>query len=188
MTARIDFGKHFHTELRPVDCAGQKLCPLDLVIINDIPRELYSDEGLENLQGYIGKYGLISYFMNQPFYYGKKDHPGWVSGDGSMISVLTRKISKARTDGRNVVTTWDFWLAPKNLTKIPFNSLVMNIFADYPWQMPDDDGPSDHHFIVEGMEQYAHIERVLNSPYESLVKAHDAAISALNHGHLPSSS
>ncbi len=57
----------------------------------------------------------------------------------------------------------------------------MNIFAELPWQMREEDGPSDYRFIVEGMEWFDRVKRIIEAPYDELVKAHNAAMQALEH-------
>lgn len=173
MNSPVNFDKHFHTSVRPLDSKNQELRPLDLVIIDKVPECHHQEEGLEFIRNYEGKYGLITYFMGQPYYYDKKDHPGWVSSDGTVVCVWSHAID----DG--VITAWDFWLPPENLTRIPYNFLIMNIFAEFPWQMRDTDGPSDHNFVVEGMEQFAQIKAIMETPYETLVDAHNAAAAVL---------
>ena len=171
-----DFDRHFHTALRPPDANGNPLKPFDLVIIGDIPTYYYDEPGCESLRHYGGKYGLVTYFSdNEPFYYGRKDHPGWVSPDGSVVSILSRRVCE------DSICSYDFWLSPTTLRKIPYNSIIMNVFTDLVWQMLDDEGPSDHHFIVRGMEQFEMIERILNTPYDDLARAHDAAMKFVHH-------
>ena len=59
----------------------------------------------------------------------------------------------------------------------------MNVFVEYPWQMehiePPEEGPSDYLFIRKGIPQYEYLKRILTTPYEDLVKAHDAAMKVL---------
>lgn len=168
-----EWDQHFHTSLRPVDSGGATLKPLDLVIIGDIPEQYWCDPGFESLRDYEGKFGLVTYHMKQPWYYGKKGVPGWVSPTGDWVNVETRKIDS------NSVVCFDFILPPSSLTRIPYNSIIMSIFADYPWRMMDDEGPSDHAFVIRGMQPFAFIERVLNTPYEDLERAHQAAVQFL---------
>jgi hypothetical protein len=170
----IDFDKHFHTSLRPTDQSGKKLQPLDLVMIGDIPAHYYDDPDFMVLKEYAGNYGILTYFLGEPFYYGRKSHPGWTDGEVESVNVLSRRVCD------DAICSMDFWIPACTLKKIPYNSLIMNVFADYPWQMLDDDGPSDHHFVVRGMEQFDHIERILSAPYGDLVNAHEAAMKALS--------
>jgi hypothetical protein len=164
---------HFHTSLRPKDQHGIELQPLDLVIVSEIPTHYYADPDFAALRNYRGCYGLITYFRNEPFFYGEKDNPGWLSSDGSEVYVLTHRM------GENAVYSFDFWLPTANLVKIPYNIPIMSIFSEYPWQMPDYNGPSSHDFVVRGMEQFRQIELILNTPHDELVKAHDAVAAVL---------
>jgi hypothetical protein len=174
MNSPVNFDEHFHTSVRPLDAKNQELRPLDLVIINEIPSFHYEEEGLEFIRNYEGKYGLLTYFLGAPHYYDDKSHPGWVSPDGSVVCVWSHAINGG------AVTSWDLWIPPENLTRIPHNFLIMNLFSEFPWQMLDSDGPSDHNFVVEGMEQFAYIKRILETPYETLVDAHNAATAVLD--------
>ena len=175
MNSPVNFDEHFHTSVRPFDSKHQKLQPLDLVIIDKVPESDYQEEGFEFIKNYEGKYGLITYYTSsEPYYHDDKNHPGWVSPDGSVVCVWSHAIND------RAITSWDFWLPPENLTRIPYNFLVMSIFSEFPWQMLDSDGPSSHHFVVEGMEQFAYIKRILETPYEVLVDAHNAATAVLD--------
>ncbi|MFT3987439.1 hypothetical protein [Aestuariivirga sp.] len=170
-----DFNKHFHTTLRPLDRNGRLLQPLDLVILGSIPEHYWSDPDFRGLQDYGGKYGMVVYFdRNTPFDFGRKDHLGWVSPDGANVCVLTTKIAD------DAVYPLEFWLPANTLAKIPYNTFIANLFADYPWLMGDEDGPGDHPFIVRGMEQFEHIERILNTPYEALTAAHERAMRVMD--------
>src|SRR5436190_9028072 len=163
--------------LPPIDKKGQELKPLDLVIVGEIPEHYYSDIDPESavvLKGYQGKYGLITYFMHEPFYYDNKNHPGWVSGDGSVVYVESHAVNAGH------ISTYGFWLPPSTLLKIPDNFLIMNVFSDLPWEMTDENGPGSKHFIVEGMERFHTIKRILDTPYEVLAVAHEAAVTVLN--------
>lgn len=166
----------YHTDLQPKSKDGTIIKPLDLVITGEIPQHYWQDPNFTNLKNYQGCYGLVTYSeadmgtVCSPWSYGRKGHPGWVDLDGSHVNVLCRRISD------NSVTSYDFWLPTISLTKIPYNSLIMNIFADYPWQMQDTEGPSSTFFIREGMEEFAHIKKIMDTPYERLVEAHDKAM------------
>ena len=150
------------------------MLPFDLVIIGEIPQHYYADPDFETLKEYGGKYGLITYHAGEPFYYGRKEHPGWTSGDGSHIYVESKRVCD------DSICSSGFWLPAITVQKIPFNSLIMNIFSEFVWQMADDEGPSCHFFVVRGMKQFALIERILNTSYEELVKAHNAAMAILD--------
>jgi hypothetical protein len=56
----------------------------------------------------------------------------------------------------------------------------MNIFVEYPWQMRDVDGPSDYRFIRKGIPEFEYLSRVMGTPYETLVAAHNAAMAVLD--------
>jgi hypothetical protein len=164
------WNKHFHTHVRPLDRNGIAMKPLDLVIIDDIPEWYCTDRETAGLKDYAGQYGLITYFVDEPWYGGLRGYPGWVSPNGESLHVVSRRICD------DWVSEFDFSLPPSSVRKIPYNVIISAIFADYPCQMTDDDGPGTHPFIIRGMEQFAFIERVLKTPYEELEKAHSAAI------------
>ena len=172
MTSKFDPDVHYHTQARPRDRHGVYLKPLDLVRIVSIPAHNFSDPDFGYLENYVGCYGLVTYFAKETWYFDKKDHPGWVSGDGKYACVLTRRIDGDR------ITSWEFWLSEGDVEKLPYNSLIMNVFADYPWQLTNDDGSSEM-FIVEGMEEFAHIRKILEAPYHCLVDAHHKAMEVL---------
>ena len=171
----------YHTSLRPGDCNGITLKPLDLVVINRLPEHYWQDPIFANLSEFSGCYGLITYSSEgaegvteyQPYFRGNKEHPGWVSGDGSVVNVLSRRIS-----GESVVSC-EFWIPPVDLRKIPFNCLIMNVFAEYPWQMAESAGPSSRFFVKRGMPEYDYIKMILQRPHSTLEAAHKAAMTIL---------
>jgi hypothetical protein len=168
---------HFHTGLRPLDGRGEPLKPLDLVVIEAVPWHYWAEPETETLKQYAGRYGLITYYgvgpHAEPYYYGKKDHPGWVSGDGGVVNVLTRRVAG------DEIASYEFWIPPSDLRKIPFNALIMNVFVEYPWQMRDTDGPSDSLFIREPLEEFSRLKTILETPLHVLQAAHDAAMSII---------
>ncbi len=171
----------YHTNKRPRDKNGNTLKPLDLVILGDIPEHYWVDPGFSSLKKYKGCYGLITYedrdgIVYNPYYLGDKNHPGWVNSEGSVVNVLTRRIDM----DNEAVASWQFWLPPETLQKIPYNALIMNIFAEYPWQMKEENGPSDYLFIRKGVEEYQYIKKIMETPYKKLVAAHDAAMNILD--------
>lgn len=167
----FDPDAHFHTTVRPKDINGYPIVPLDLVKIIEVPENHYSEEGFEVISEYSGKYGLVKYYLDEPYYDENPDHPGWTNEDGSLVHLISHKID---TDAKCVVE-WDFFLPSKNLLRIPFNYLIASIFSEFNWRLLEVDGPSDQHFVVEGMEQYKRIKQVLDTPYEVLDEAHKAA-------------
>jgi hypothetical protein len=169
----VNFDAHFHTKLRPIDGRGIALKPLDLVVIKKLDWQDKEDDQFPFLRDYEGGYGLVTYFAKEPFYFGNREHPGWVSRDGKSVNVYARKISG------DVITSWDFWIPAANLWRIPYNVFIMSVFAEYPIELADDEGPSSHHFLVRGMEQFRVIEQVLKTPYESLVRAHETAFETM---------
>jgi hypothetical protein len=169
----------YHTDLRPLDCNGVPMKPLDLVVINEIPEHYWLDPDFATLRKYGGCYGLITYSNDggieyPPYFLGNRQHPGWVSGDGGVVNVLSHRV----TDERDVATG-EFWIPPTSLRKIPFNSLIMNIFVEYPWQMGEEDGPGSTFFVREGIPEYEHIKRILETPRAVLEAAHQAAMAVL---------
>lgn len=165
----------YHTDLRPKDRQGEAISPLDIVIIEEVPQHYWADPLFASLKLYSGCYGLITYAEQEageylPYYMEDKSHPGWVSGDGSVVHVLSR-----RTEG-NAILSWDFWVPPKALRKIPYDCLVMNIFVEYPWQMRNESGPGSTLFVRDGMPEFDYLSKVMKTPYDLLVRAHDAAM------------
>lgn len=170
----------FHTELAPTDKLGQPLKPMDLVIIDEIPDHYWvdsgcTDPGLYSLKLYAGCYGLVSYAEQDgveylPFFLGNKKHPGWVNGEGNVVHVRSR-----RSNGEEILS-WDFWLPTTTIRKIPYNCLVMNIFVEYPWQMRNEGGPGSTLFVRDGMPEFDYLSKVMKTPYELLVRAHDTAM------------
>lgn len=178
MVRKFDPLRHYQIGERPLDAVGAELCPLDLVIIRKVPEHYYADPEFASLEDYKGRFGLVTYSAagkaTEPYYAGRHEHPGWVDGTLSHVNVLSRRISV------DEIYSYEFWVPVADLLRIPYNSLIMNIFADYPWEMLEEDGPSSHPFLVRGMPQFAHIEMVMTRPYEDLVAAHDAAIGILS--------
>lgn len=168
----------YQTALRPLDCDGRAMKPLDLVIIKEVPEHYWADPDCSELKSFEGCYGLITYptdgVESQPYYLGNKNHPGWVSGDGTKVNVLARRVRHTE------VVSWDLWAPSNCLEKIPFNSLIMNIFAEYPWQMKSEDGPGSILFIREGVPEFDYIKRLVNTSRRVLDKAHAAAMAVLN--------
>lgn len=172
----------YHTDKRPLDKSGHELRPLDLVILGDIPRHFWSDKGSERLKRFGGCYGLVTYYPSldgviyDPFYNRNNEHPGWVSGDATIVYVWSHRVDAEE----QAVFSEEFWLPAASLTWIPFNSLIMNIFVEYPWEMHEPDGPDSYRFIRSGIPEYEHLKRIMNAPYQKLVEAHDAAMAALD--------
>ncbi len=172
----------YHTDKRPLDKSGHELRPLDLVILGDIPWHYWIDEGSERLKRFGGCYGLVTYHPSiggcgyDPFYNRNKAHPGWTSGDAKTVYVESHRVDAEE----QAVFSCGFWLPSASLTWIPFNSLIMNAFVEYPWQMNEVDGPSDYLFIRAGLPEYEYLKRIMNAPYQKLVEAHEAAMAALD--------
>jgi hypothetical protein len=155
----------FHTDVRPLDCKGNKLQPLDFVIIGEIPEYYYAEEGVEALANYSGKYALVTYIDNDsPYYVKEKNWLGWINPRGNQVHVVSRRI------GEGKLCEYDFWLDASTLTKIPYNYLLAAAFASYPIVLSDLD-LGNHHFVVQGMEQFERIKSILQAPYDTLVKA-----------------
>jgi hypothetical protein len=170
----------YHTDLRPLDCNGSPLKPLDLVVINEVPKHYWKEPEVAHLKKCAGNYGLITYSSEygeeiQPYILGNKRHPGWVNGDCGVVCVMAHLI----TDEHDVMTC-EFWIPPTSLRKIPFNSLIMNIFVEYPWQMGEVDGPSSTFFVRKGIPEYEHIKRIMETPLAVLEAAHQAAMAVLD--------
>lgn len=168
----------YHTNLMPLDSRGATLKPLDIVIINSVPSHYWVDHEFSHLKDFEGSYGLITYAGDgvevEPYFNGDKNHPGWVSANGSVVHVLSR-----RAVGDEIIT-WDFWIPPGNLKKLPFNTMIMNIFVEYPWQMRCDDGPGSILFIRKGLKEFDFIKIICEAPLDLLEKAHSAAMEILD--------
>lgn len=165
--------------MQAVDSAGRVLKPLDLVVINQVPKYYCSDSDGEWFSRFSGSYGLITYSRGsdgayEAFYSGDKTHPGWVSNSGRAVNVLARRLEA------DVTAAWEFWVPPEDVTRIPFNFLIMSLFTDYPWQMRDVDGPGVSHFMRAGFPEYDLLKRIVSSPYSVLVDAHRAAMEVLD--------
>jgi hypothetical protein len=167
----------YHTKIFPSDCNGHQIKPMDLVIINSVPEYYWREVGCSALQNFSGCYGLVTYYPGEgecePFYLGNKEHPGWTSSDRKLVFVLSRQIIENR------VMTYNFWLDPKQLNRIPFNALIMNIFSQLPWQMQQVDGPSSELFIKEGMSEFAYLKKIMQAPYQEMVRINDEAMAKL---------
>ncbi|MEZ5901202.1 MAG: hypothetical protein R3D51_17110 [Hyphomicrobiaceae bacterium] len=166
----------FYSNTVPKDRYGSVLKPMDLVILGDIPEHYWKDPEFSDLKEFSGCYGLITYFPangpdHEAFYHGDPNHPGWVSGDGDTIYVLSRRIA----DG--FVVSYDFWMPTNHITRIPFNSLIMNIFSQLPWQIAEDGATKL--FVSKGLREFDYIEKLMGLPYERLVLAHAAAMSLI---------
>jgi hypothetical protein len=169
---------YYHTPIRPLDCHGVPLQPLDLVLINSVPSHYWAEVGTSSLREFEGQYGLITYYGSdseyEPYYLGNRAHPGWVSGDGSVVNVRSRRVAD------DSIMTADFWIPPAALQRLKFNLLIMNIFVEYPWQMREPDGPSSTLFIRRGMQEFDRLEQLLRVPYVEMVAAHDAAMAKIS--------
>lgn len=167
-----------YSAVQPLDHSGNRLKPLDLVIIQEVPKHYWLDPEFSSLRLYRGCYGLITYAEQEageylPYYMGNPLHPGWASGDGSAVHVLAR-----RTDG-DVIWSWDAWLPPNTLQRIPYNCILMNIFSEYPWQMREDDGPGSTLFVRKGIPEFDYLNKIMCAPYSTLLLAHEAAMNVL---------
>jgi hypothetical protein len=169
----VSLAKHYGMEVFPKDKHGAALKPLDLVIIRDLPTYYTEDKDLLSTLKYIGAYGMVNYLNLERFYGDHRDIPGWGSPNGSWVHVDAVGIR-----GDSIAVT-DFVLPPSCLERIPYNYFIMSAFANYPWRIQDDDGPSDHPFVVRGVEQFDHVARVLSTPYERLVEAHEVVCKSL---------
>lgn len=169
----------YHTDERPRDLYGQKLKPLDLVLIEKIPATYWEEEGCEKIKLFEGCYGIINYWTaektHSPFYNGLKGNLAWISKDATWVNVATRRHDAEE----ECFFSYDFWLPAKELSKIPYNSLIMNLFVEYPWDMQEVDGPSSELFIRKGIPEYEYLKKISETPYKDLVTAHNAAMSGL---------
>jgi hypothetical protein len=173
MSIECDVHEPFQTRFRPLDRYHAPLQPLDLVVIETIPEFHWQEEGFEEIKYYHGAYGLVTYFGSRPWYPGNHKIPGWVSRNGDQVDVSTHHLSG------DVISSWDFWLPANGLRRIPYNFLLMSVFAEYPWAMTENDGPSGINFIRKGVPQFDYLSEILDAPYERLVKAHEMAYAVL---------
>ena len=67
----------------------------------------------------------------------------------------------------------------RSLEKIPYNSIIMNIFSEFVWQMSNTDRPEDEFFVVRGMPQFHVINCILSRTYTELVEAHNRGFAFL---------
>lgn len=168
----------------PCDSAGAELKPLDLVIIEVFPEYFFNEPGSRYLPEEKWKYGLITYTSEgedgpQRYHLGNKDHPGWCSGDGKIVHVLSHANSNLFGRG-DEIWVGEFWMPTNCLRKIPFNSLIMNIFSEYPWSFAEPDDQGNEYFVREGMPEHQWIKTLLDTPYEKLCAAHEAAMRVIN--------
>ncbi|WP_068460021.1 hypothetical protein [Hyphomicrobium sulfonivorans] len=169
---------YFHTDMRPPDSTGAPLKPLDIVILGEIPEHYWVDSEDQSLRNYAGCYGLVTYRgegpVFDPYYIENHGHPGWVSEDGRVVNVLSRRLCD------NAICSAEFWMPPANLQKIPYNSLIVDLFAQYPWEMNDTTGPSSRLFITNKVQEFAYLKRILETPLDRLQRAHAAAVAVLD--------
>ncbi len=171
---------------KPRDSAGVELKPLDLVIIEKFPEYQFSEPGVQYLPEDKWKYGLITYISDvehgpQRHYLGNKQHPGWCSGDGQTVYLLSHANSNLFGRG-DEIWVGEFWMPTNCLRKIPFNSLIMNIFSEYPWSFSEPDDQGNEYFVREGMPEHQWIKTLLDTPYEKLCAAHEAAMRVMIEG------
>jgi hypothetical protein len=168
----------YHTHLRPEDSEGNSLKPLDIVIIQEVPEHYWQEPDSRNLREFAGCYGLLNYAIEygegQPYHLDNPDHPGWVSRDGSVVRVVSRCLRQTE------IVTCEFWLPPRNLKKIQFNSFVLNIFSEYPWQMREDDGPGSYFFLKSGLSEFEYLKKIMSTPIHVLNEAHMAAMKIID--------
>ncbi len=162
----------------PKDRNGTSLKVLDFVVIGEIPSHYYSDPGItaetsKVLNSYSGKYGLITYPLNERYYPGTALSPSWLSLDGTHVHVLSHAINHSH------VSSYDFWLPSITLEKIPQNLLIQSVFAEFSWEMECVGGQDDVYVVVQGMEQFDLIKAILDAPYDVLKTAHEAAMAVL---------
>lgn len=151
---------------------------MDIVRLGSIPSHYWSDLDDDSMRKFAGCYGLVTFYPGAAteydrFFAGDRKHLGWVSPDGDLIFVLSRRIEDDR------IWTGELWVPSRSVVKLPLNVLILNIFAQYPWQVRDADGPGCELFVHNGMQEFDHIKNIIEARYEALVEAHEAAMAVM---------
>jgi hypothetical protein len=157
----------------PIDGNGVHLKPFDIVLIDEVPDHYWSDKNFFHLREYSKSFGMVSYYRHQKYYYGKKDHLGWVTPDGGHVNVRCLRVTDES------IASYSFWLPCKSLTKLDFNIVILAAFADLPITLDAlDDGTEEG--VLSGTEMYDNIAKILRCQYSQLREANFAAISILD--------
>lgn len=167
---------------RPVDCHGHALSAFDIVRLLRLPDYIWADADTEQIraayQGYIQCYGLVRYAR----YHSPDGGRIWY-GPNSHILVELVKIAG------DVATAYEFVVPPDCVERIPYNALIMSIFGNFSWQihweaLSTDGGlqawnprpPEETKWPVSrGTRMYGLVKAIYDTPYETLVAAHNEA-------------
>lgn len=167
---------------RPFDCHGAALSAFDIVRLLRLPDYIWTDADSEQIraayQGYIQCYGLVKYAR----YTGPDGKRIWY-GPNSQILVELVKIAG------DVATAYEFVVPPDCVERIPYNALIMSIFGNFRfqihWEALSTDGSLQEWNprpleetkwpVRHGTKMYEVIKKVYDTPYETLVAAHNKA-------------
>ena len=168
---------------RQADCHGAVLSAFDIVRLLRLPDYVWADADSKQIraayQGYIQCYGLVKYSR----YHDLDGKRIWY-GPNSNILVELVKIAG------EVATAYEFVVPPDCVERIPYNALIMNIFGNCDWQIhwkslctADEDLPEwnprpseqTKWSVQSGTKMYEIVKAIYETPYETLVAAHNAA-------------
>ena len=167
---------------RPADFHGAALGALDIVRLLRLPDWQWSDtDGEETkaaFQDHKPCYGLVKYAR-------RPDRDGWQNwhGPNGHIFIEVVKIAGSRA------TAYGFVVPSSYVERLPYNSIIMNIFANFDWESgwdaiytPEDiqkwtPRPPEaiEWAVTKGTKAFEAIETIIQAPYEKLVAAHNEA-------------
>ena len=166
---------------RPRDCNGTVLSAFDIVRIMYLPDYIFADADTQELRdtykGYEHCYAIIKY-ARYP------DQDGWRRwyGNNGLILVEATKATEL------FITVYEFVIPPQCVERLPFNSVIMNLFVNFDWQIHWDASTVGkkqewdiHHPdkvimpIKKGTAPYNRLNAIINTPYDELILAHCAA-------------
>lgn len=167
---------------RPADCHGTVLCAYDIVQLLRLPDWEWSDidskETKAAFQDHKPCYGLVTYAR-------RPDRDGWRRwhGPDGHIFIEVVKITGL------VATAYGSVVPSSYVERLPYNGIIMNIFANYDWQIGWDTiyKPEDiqewtprspeaiEEAVTSGTKAFEVIKAILYTPYETLLAAHNEA-------------
>ena len=179
MPSEIKLQSHSNS---PTDCQGSTLGAYDIVRLLRLPDWEWSaadsEETKAAFQDHKPCYGFITYAL-------RPDHDGWRRwhGPDSHIFIEVVKITGL------VATAYGFVVPSSYVERLPYNSIIMNIFANYDWQIgwdtdykPEDIQKWTPHppealeaAVTSETKAFEVIKTILHTPYEKLLAAHDEA-------------
>jgi len=167
---------------QPADCHGAPLSAFDIVRLLRLPDwgRLNADSDVTKaaFQDHKSCYGLVTYSR-------RPDRDGWRRWHGPDNHVF---IEVVKITGL-VVTAYGFVVPSSYVERLPYNAIIMNIFADFDWHSGWDTifkaediqkwTPRLPEVIEEavtsGTKAFEVIKAILETPYETLLAAHDEA-------------